>query len=250
MSDKTTGASAAEMIGDDPLPGNVAALPSADARHQLRILEAVLFAAAKPLDEEAIATMLPEGTDVARLLNDLQAAYANRGVTLLRVAGGWAFRTAPDLSFLMRRDAVELKRLSRAALETLAIIAYHQPVTRAEIEEVRGVSTGKGTLDILMEIGWIAMRGRRRTPGRPITYATTGEFMDHFALDRLQDLPGLTELKGAGLLDANLPPDFLIPEPSGEPGLRQDEDPLEEGMTADAEPHLEMHVPDDHVEET
>jgi len=146
----------------------------------------------------------------------------------VRVAGKWAFRTADDLAFLLERQAVEQRRLSRAALETLAIIAYHQPVTRAEIEEIRGVSTSKGTLDVLLETGWIKLRGRRRAPGRPVTYGTTEAFLAHFGFDQISDLPGLNELKGAGLLDSTLPAGFSMPNPNDAPDLREDEDPLED----------------------
>jgi segregation and condensation protein B len=146
----------------------------------------------------------------------------------VRVAGKWAFRTAADLSFLLEREAVAQRRLSRAALETLAIIAYHQPVTRAEIEEIRGVSMSRGTIDVLLETGWIKLRGRRRAPGRPVTYGTTEGFLEHFGFDSIQDLPGLNELKGAGLLDSTLPPGFSMPNPDDAPDLRDDEDPLED----------------------
>src|SRR4030095_2362335 len=165
---------------------------------------------------------------ISGLLRELQQAYAERGVNLVQVAGKWQFRTAGDLSFLLSRDAVEQRRLSRAALETLAIIAYHQPVTRAEIEEIRGVSTSKGTLDVLLETGWIKLRGRRRAPGRPVTYGTTEAFLAHFGFDQIADLPGLNELKGAGLLDSNLPPGFSLPNPNDAPDLREDEEPLED----------------------
>jgi segregation and condensation protein B len=209
------------------LPDNVTALATANARNLLRMAEALLFAAAEPLDEATLAERLPQGADVPALLQELSAAYAARGVNLVQVAGKWAFRTAEDLSFLMRREAVEEKRLSRAALETLSIIAYHQPVTRAEIEEVRGVSISKGTLDVLMEAGWVRMRGRRRTPGRPVTYGTTGGFLEHFGLDQIADLPGLDELKAAGLLSSRLPSGFSIPMPQMELDLAEDEDPLD-----------------------
>ena len=209
------------------LPDNVTALASANARNLLRMAEALLFAAAEPLDEATLAERLPDGADIPALLAELEAAYAGRGVNLVQVAGKWAFRTAEDLSFLMRREAVEERRLSRAALETLAIIAYHQPVTRAEIEEVRGVSISKGTLDVLMEAGWVRMRGRRRTPGRPVTYGTTEGFLEHFGLDQVADLPGLDELKAAGLLSSRLPSGFSIPMPQMEMDLAEDEDPLD-----------------------
>ena len=193
----------------------------------LRILEAVLFAAAEPLDEDTLRARLPAGADLPALLAELRGAYAERGVNLVRVAGKWCFRTAPDLAFALRSEAVEPRRLSRAALETLAIVAYHQPVTRAEIEDIRGVATAKGTLDLLLETGWVRMRGRRRVPGRPITYGTTDAFLEHFGLDAVGDLPGLDELRGAGLLDGGLPADFSVPLPR-DGGLADDEEPLEE----------------------
>lgn len=195
----------------------------------LRMVEALLFASAEPLSAEELKARLPEGCAVEDLLEELQKTYAARGVNLVRVAGKWAFRTAEDLAFLMHRDMEEQRKLSRAALETLAIIAYHQPVTRAEIEEIRGVSTSKGTLDVLLETSWIRMRGRRRTPGRPVTYGTTEAFLEHFGLESVKDLPGLEELKGAGLLDSAIPASFLVPSPSDDPALTEDEDPLEEG---------------------
>ena len=177
-----------------PLPANIAALPSADRREKLRVLEALLFAASEPLDVQHLASHLAEGDDVNALLTELQGFYASRGINLVRVAGKWAFRTADDLSFLLERHAKEERRLSKAALETLAIIAYHQPVTRAEIEEIRGVQTSKGTLDVLLETGWVRPRGRRRAPGKPITYGTTETFLSHFNLDTVKDLPGLAEI--------------------------------------------------------
>src|SRR5689334_18262398 len=192
--------------------------------HNLRMVEALVFASAEPLSSADIAARLPEGADVAGLLRDLVALYADRGVNLVQVAGKWTFRTAGDLSFLLSREAVEQKRLSRAALETLAIIAYHQPVTRAEIEEIRGVATSRGTLDVLLETGWIRLRGRRRTPGRPVTYGTTEAFLSHFGLDAVADLPGIEELKGAGLLDARVPANFSIPQPNDGDQLAPDED--------------------------
>ncbi|HEV3396363.1 MAG TPA: SMC-Scp complex subunit ScpB [Xanthobacteraceae bacterium] len=204
----------------------VAAAPRPEA---LRFIEALLFAAAEPLDEEMLAARLPEGVDVATVMRSLQAEYAVRGVNLVRVAGKWSFRTANDLAWLMARDAVEQKRLSRAATETLAIIAYHQPVTRAEIEDIRGVSASKGTLDVLLETGWIRPRGRRKTPGRPITFGTSEAFLSHFGLESIGDLPGLEELRSTGLVDGQLPPGFDVPVPSDEPALREDEDPLEPG---------------------
>ncbi len=193
----------------------------------LRIAEALVFAAAEPLDEATIASRLPEGADVAAIMAELQRFYADRGVNLVRVARKWTFRTAVDLSWLLARDDVEQRKLSRAAIETLAIIAYHQPVTRADIEDIRGVAVSKGALDVLMEAGWVRMRGRRRSPGRPITYGTSQEFLIHFGLDSIGDLPGLDELKGAGLFDGKLPPGFGVPLPSDDPRLAEDEEPLE-----------------------
>ncbi len=200
---------------------------AAEHRQRLRIVEAVLFAAPEPIDAARIATHLPEGEDVSALIAEVQAHYAERGINLVQVAGKWAFRTAEDLSFLLQRYAVEERRLSKAALETLSIIAYHQPVTRAEIEEIRGVSTSAGTIDLLLETGWIRPRGRRRAPGRPVTYGTTEGFLDHFGLASIKDLPGLTELKAAGLLDATLPPGFTMPEPTDVAALLPDELPLD-----------------------
>lgn len=205
---------------------NIANITPSEQREHLRMLEALLFAAAEPLDLATLTSRLPEGTDIEMLLSELQAAYANRGVNLVRIDGKWRFRTAEDLSFLLRRDSVDQRQLSRAALETLAIIAYHQPTTRADIEEIRGVSISKGVLDVLMEAGWVRMRGRRRTPGRPVTYGTTEEFLDHFGLESLRDLPGVEELKGAGLLDSRLPAGFEVPMPGGG-DLTDDEDPLD-----------------------
>jgi segregation and condensation protein B len=199
-----------------------------ERRQGLRMVEALLFAAAEPLSADDLATRLPEGADVAGMLRELQERYADRGVNVMQVAGKWSLRTAADLSFLLSRDAVEQKKLSRAAMETLAIIAYHQPVTRAEIEEIRGVATSKGTLDLLLETSWIRMRGRRKTPGRPVTYGTTEVFLAHFGLDTVGDLPGVDELKGAGLLDSRVPSDFTVPEPHDGDALTEDEDPLEE----------------------
>jgi segregation and condensation protein B len=201
-----------------------------DHAEATRIAEALLFAAREPLSAEELASRCPEGADVEAVLADLGAHYAQRGVNLVRVAGKWAFRTAGDLSFILARDVVEPRRLSRAALETLAIVAYHQPVTRAEIEEIRGVATSKGTLDALLETGWIRLRGRRRAPGRPVTYGTTSAFLSHFGLNAVDDLPGLEELKGAGFLEGRIPPGLSVPMPSDDTTLREDEDPLEDDL--------------------
>ena len=196
---------------------------------ELRLLEAMLFASAEPLDEKELAARLPQGIDVHGALARLQEDYALRGVNLVRIAGKWTFRTANDLSWLLSKETVETRKLSRAAIETLAIIAYHQPVTRTEIEDIRGVTTSKGSIDVLLQTGWIRPRGRRKAPGRPLTYGTNAAFLSHFGLDALGDLPGLEELKGSGLLDGRLPPGFSVPMPSDDPALREDEDPLEPG---------------------
>ena len=210
----------------------VAAAPDAEPdllREQARMVEALLFAAIEPLDMATIAARLPAGADIGTVLEHLRRDYALRGVNLVRLGDRWAFRTAGDLSWLMARDAAEPRKLSRAALETLAIIAYHQPVTRAEIEEIRSVSISKGTLDVLLETGWVRLRGRRRAPGRPVTYGTTPAFLSYFGLDGIGDLPGLDELKGAGLLEGRLPPGFAVPIPSDDSALAPDEEPLDEG---------------------
>ncbi|HHZ10112.1 MAG TPA: SMC-Scp complex subunit ScpB [Rhizobiales bacterium] len=193
----------------------------------MRMAEAIVFASAEPVSEKALAQRLPAGVDIREAMAELQRAYEKRGVNLVRVGDAWAFRTAGDLAFLMTRDAVQQRKLSRAALEVLAIVAYHQPVTRAEIEEIRGVETSKGTLDTLLETEWIRMRGRRKTPGRPVTYGTTDAFLDHFQLEEIRDLPGMEELKGAGLLSARMPSNFSVPLPPADPNrLTEDEDPL------------------------
>jgi segregation and condensation protein B len=196
---------------------------------ELRQLEAVLFASAQPLDEATLARQLPNGVNVKDALVRLKAEYTSRGVNLVRVGKKWTFRTADDLSWLLTKRTTETRKLSRAAIETLAIVAYHQPVTRAEIEEIRGVVTAAGTLDVLLRTGWIRPRGRRKAPGRPITYGTTEAFLSHFGLEEVGDLPGLDELKGAGLLEGNMPAGFAVPMPSDDSTLRDDEDPLEPG---------------------
>src|SRR6478736_218955 len=179
---------------------------------ELRLLEALLFASAEPIDTATLAKRMPDGVDVKEALAQLQAEYAPRGINLVRVANKWTFRTAGDLSWLMTRETTETRRL-----------------TRAEIEEIRGVVTSKGTLDVLLETGWIRPRGRRKTPGRPLTFGTTEAFLSQFSLEALGDLPGLEELKGTGLLDSRLPSGFSVPTPSDDPALRDDEDPLEIG---------------------
>lgn len=235
--------SAAEPGGQRSGP----ALAPAGRHDQLRILEAVLFAAASPLDEKTLAGHLPQASEaIGELMEELRGYYRGRGISLVRVAGKWAFRTAEDLSYLLEKHAKEERKLSKAALETLAIVAYHQPVTRAEIEEIRGVSISPGTLDILMETGWVRPRGRRRAPGKPITYGTTEDFLSHFTLDSIKDLPGLAELKGAGLLDGNLPPNFSVPEPTDVAALMPDELPLDAGNDEDdVQAELSLDLPDE-----
>lgn len=186
--------------GDDVEDAQVAMTENSGSK-ELRMLEAMLFAATEPVLEASLADRLPEGCDLSALLAELRALYEGRGINLVPVAGRWAFRTAPDLADSLEIEINVSRKLSRAAVETLAIIAYHQPVTRGDIEEIRGVALSKGTLDVLLEIGWIRPIGRRRTPGRPVTWGTSAGFLDHFSLNELADLPGVDELKAAGLLD-------------------------------------------------
>jgi segregation and condensation protein B len=188
---------------------------------QLRLVEALLFASAAPLDEASIAARLPEGTDTAALIDTLADHYRARGVNLVRVAGGWTLRTAPDLGPRLKLEQTVTRKLSRAAIETLAIIAYHQPVTRAEIEEIRGVVISKGTLDTLMEANWIAPKGRRETPGRPVTWVTTEQFLLHFGLADKNDLPGIEELKAAGLVGPR--PELTLAETAAMASAAQEE---------------------------
>jgi len=195
---------------------------------QERMIEAMLFAAPEPLALREMAARMPQGCDPAEALAHLRKRYEGRGVTLSRVGDGWAMRTAPDLGFLMRREVVETRKLSRAALETLAIIAYHQPVTRAEIEEIRGVSVSRGTVDQLLEMEWIRFGRRKRTPGRPVTFVVTEAFLDHFGLESARDLPGLKELRAAGLLE-NRPPPGTLPQMAE--GGDADEDETAPGQT-------------------
>ena len=204
----------------------------------VRMIEALLFAAAEPLDKKQLAERLPPDVDIDAILAVIADTYASRGVNLVCVAGRWTFRTAPDLAFLLRKDTHEQKKLSRAGVETLAIIAYHQPVTRAEIEEIRGVVVSKGTLDVLMETGWVTPRGRRQTPGKPLLFGTTDAFLDHFGLASLNDLPGLEELKAAGMLDpmaaatpAPMDEEQLAEPPDEESGM---DEPLQDELMASA----------------
>ena len=191
--------------------------PLMEFSDQIRAVEALLFAASDPLDEKTIKDMLPVDTNIEEIMNSLLSLYKNRGIELKKVNNKWMFKTAPDLSFIMQKEAKIQKKLSKAALETLSIIAYHQPVSRAEIEEIRGVSVSPGTIDTLMAINWIKIKGRRKTPGNPITYGTTDEFLVHFDLENIKELPGLDELKSTGLLDSNLPPDMYPVDDDLEP---------------------------------
>ena len=195
-----------------------------------RRVEALLFAAAEPLSVADLAARLPHGSEVEGSLEALAERYRGRGVELVCVGGRWRLSTAPDLAFLMTLERQDLRRLSKAAMETLAIVAYHQPATRAEIEAVRGVGLSQGTLDLLLEVGWVRMRGRRRTPGRPLTFGTTDAFLEHFGLASLADLPGAREMKAQGLLSADLAAGLAIPDPSRADA--SDEDPLEPGEGA------------------
>jgi segregation and condensation protein B len=188
---------------------------------QERMVEAILFATAEPVTVAEMNARMPHGSDAAEAVRMLQRRYEGRGVNVVRVGEAWAVRTAPDLGFLMRKETVETRKLSRAAIETLAIVAYHQPVTRAEIEEIRGVSVSRGTVDQLIELGWIRFGRRKMTPGRPVTFVVTEEFLDHFGLESARDLPGLKELRSAGLLDARVMPGTDTPDE--EPGTDEDD---------------------------
>jgi segregation and condensation protein B len=194
--------------------------PLSNLNDQLRAVEALLFASSDPLDEKTLTEILPKNADIEKILEKIQELYKGRGVELTKVNNKWMFKTASDLSFIMQKEAKVQKKLSKAGLETLSIIAYHQPVSRAEIEEIRGVSVSPGTIDSLLELNWIRIKGRRKAPGNPITYGTTEEFLVHFDLSDIRDLPGLDELKSTGLLDSNLPPDMFP--------INDDIDPIEE----------------------
>lgn len=222
------------------------AKPDEAQREIMRICEALIFASAEPLSEEEMARRLPEGADLGPALAFLKAEFYGRGVQLVRVGKKWMFRTAPDLAWALQREKIEPKKLSRAAMETLAIIAYHQPATRAEIEDIRGVALSKGTMDVLLETSWVRLRGRRRAPGRPVTYGTTEKFLAHFGLEQISDLPGLDELKGAGLFDGRLPKGFGVPQPRDDAGLTEDEEPLGDEPLEDA---FAADLPEDAPEE-
>ncbi len=194
--------------------------PLSDFNDQLRAVEAILFASSDPIDEKTLIEILPESADIEKIIEKIQDFYKGRGVELIKINNKWMFKTASDLSFIMQKEAKVQKKLSKAGLETLSIIAYHQPVSRAEIEEIRGVSVSPGTIDTLLELNWIRIKGRRKAPGNPITYGTTEEFLVHFDLTNIRDLPGLDELKSTGLLDSNLPPDMFP--------INDDIEPIEE----------------------
>ncbi|MFO7920051.1 MAG: SMC-Scp complex subunit ScpB [Nioella sp.] len=198
-------------------PGGDSLFQAPPLAEQERMVEAMLFASSDPLTTRQMQDRMPHGCDAAEAVQLLRKRYAGRGVNVVRVGDAWAIRTAPDLSFLMSRETVETRKLSRAAIETLAIIAYHQPCTRAEIEEIRGVSVSRGTIDLLMELEWIRLGRRKMTPGRPVTYVVTEAFLDHFGLESPRDLPGLKELREAGLLDSR-PPPGAFPGPEGDDG--------------------------------
>ena len=204
--------------------------------HHIRLLEALLFASAEPVSERALVRCLPEGADVGALLEELQGHYAGRGVNLVKVGASWAFRTAPNLAGQLNQEIKVGRKLPRAAVETLAVIAYHQPVTRAEIEEIRGVGMNRGSLDMLLEAGWAKPLGRRHTPGRPVTWGTTDAFLDHFALGDLGDLPGLDELKAAGFLDPRPALELFSVIASTEPANGEDETGEAENEDAPAPP--------------
>ncbi|MDA8524034.1 SMC-Scp complex subunit ScpB [Alphaproteobacteria bacterium] len=231
------------MSEDDNKPVELRPVEAED----IRIVEAVLFAAEEPLDAPNIADKLAANADVPAIMQALGEKYAEAGFNLQKTGNKWVFRSAPDLAHALQKHVVQQRRLSRAALETLAIIAYHQPVTRAEIENIRGVSISKGTLDVLLESEWVKIRGRRRVPGRPVTYGTSDNFLLHFGLEGLSDLPGLEELKAAGLLDDRLPPGFEVPAP--DPDNDPEEDPLEAGDDGGELAPLEMDLPEDIGEE-
>ena len=198
------------MIEEEKLTKSLFEAPTID--QQERMVEAILFASSEPVTLKEIVSRLPHGCEPEQALENLKEKYKSSGINLVKVGECWALRTAADLSFLMQKETVEVRKLSRAAIETLAIIAYHQSVTRAEIEEIRGVSVSRGTIDLLMELDWIKIGRRRMSPGRPVTFATTQNFLDHFGLESARDLPGLKELKSAGLLESPSPPESAITE--------------------------------------
>ena len=202
MSDQTDKSSNKRNVGE---VDQANLFEAASVPEQIRMVEAILFASSAPVTVNELKSRMPQGSDPESALSELKLHYRTRGVNLVKVGDGWAIRTSADLSFLMRKETVETRKLSRAAVETLAIIAYHQPVTRLEIEEIRGVGVSKGTVDLLLEMDWIKFGRRKMTPGRPITFVVTQHFLDHFGLESAKDLPGLRELKSAGLLESTIP---------------------------------------------
>lgn len=224
----TEGAGDAPLLPDDGVCMPAENTPEDMYRH-VRMAEALLFAAAEPLDEATLAGRLPSGADIRAVMDHLEAHYRPRGIRLERIDGRWRFVTAQDVAHVLTMERSMPRRLSKAALETLAIIAYHQPCTRAGIEEIRGVQVSRGSLDQLMEIGWVRLRGRRKdVPGRPVLYGTSRSFLEHFGLESIRDLPGLEDLKAAGLLDARLPPGFSVPLPDADAHAGDDESGEEE----------------------
>ena len=230
ISDAIGGGAEADGEEEDALRRPIDRTPMEE---QMRMVEAMLFASDKPLSTAELASRMPLGCDAAVAVRRLEEMYAGRGVALARVAGKWAFRTAPDLAHLLTGEAVEERKLSRAAVETLAIVAYHQPVTRAEIEEIRQVGVSKGTVDLLMELEWIKLGRRRQTPGRPVTFVTTERFLQHFGLESLKDLPRLEELRQSGLLDST-PPRGFSPKLGAEEGDDEDFDDADDDEGDDA----------------
>jgi len=244
MTDTTAADTETETESETETAADSATAPDAAHLHadRLRLLEALLFASAAPLEEASIAARLPEGSDVAALIAELGEQYSGRGVNLVRIAGGWTLRTAPDLGPRLKLEQTVTRKLSRAAIETLAIVAYHQPVTRGEIEEIRGVVVSGGTLDVLMEAGWITPKGRRETPGRPVTWVTTEHFLSHFGLADRRDLPGMEELKAAGLVGPR--PDFVLSEQATNAAMTaQDEDADDDEDEEEDEPLLDEENP-------
>ena len=222
MSDRSNKSLAAHKMGEVD-QANLFEAPSIP--EQQRMVEAILFASSTPVTVAELKNRMPQGSDPVFALDELKVQYSSRGVNLVKVGDGWAMRTSADLSFLMRKETIETRKLSRAAVETLAIIAYHQPVTRLEIEEVRGVGVSKGTVDLLLEMDWIKFGRRKMTPGRPVTFVVTQHFLDHFGLESAKDLPGLKELKSAGLLESTIP----NVEETGE-GIDNEEQDLSENL--------------------
>ncbi|MDD9727363.1 SMC-Scp complex subunit ScpB [Roseovarius sp. SK2] len=213
---------------EHPAPQEESLFEAPPMAEQERMCEAILFATAEPISAKEIESRMPHGCDAAEALVHLRKRYEGRGVHLIKVGDAWAMRTAPDLGFLMQKETVETRKLSRAAIETLAIIAYHQPVTRAEIEEIRGVSVSRGTVDQLLEMEWIRFGRRKMTPGRPVTFVVTPHFLDHFGLENARDLPGLKELRAAGLLENRPPPGDMPQMGDGDDDLNEE---TEEGQT-------------------